>query len=199
MRDERDYWVKSKVAIPIAGLAGGLSGGEWYRVWFQIGDSGGPKVSGSVMWRYRIDRLGALLPTLGIGVAAAIVPLRSAAMDSTIEDPKQWCGAVAQLVGDKATDKLLDVIVAAAGGLTDRASMEQATAALPRLLAREGAFRLQDFLLRRDYGSSFSRIWFLVVFETGPVFIRCDVMKVGTNWTLQGFSFNTNADAAGLP
>jgi hypothetical protein len=151
------------------------------------------------MRRHRIDHLRNLLATLGIGIAVALVPLRSAGMESTIEDPKQWCGAVAQLVGAKASDKVVDVIVAAAGGLTDRPSMELATAALPRLLAREGAFRLQDFLLKRDYGSSFSRIWFLVVFETGSVFIRCDVIKVGTNWTLQGFSFNTNADAAGLP
>jgi hypothetical protein len=143
--------------------------------------------------------LGNLLAPFGIGVAAALVAPRSAGMESTIEDPKQWCGAVAQLVGAKASDEVVDAIVAAAGGLTDRPSMELATAALPRLLAREGAFRLQDFLLKRDYGSSFSRIWFLVVFETGSVFIRCDVIKVGTNWTLQGFSFDTNADAAGLP
>ena len=149
------------------------------------------------MCNKRIPRYAFL--TAVVGMCTAVESSAISAPTTPIVDPKQWCGDEAQLVGDKDFDKMLDAAVAASGGLIDEENAAQLFAQLAPLLKREGALRLNEFLLQQDYGKSFTRIWYLVFFDTGPIFIRCDMINLGTSWIVQGLSFQSTADGIRLP
>jgi hypothetical protein len=122
-----------------------------------------------------------------------------AAGDGTIADPKQWCADFSQKVADKDNEGMLDLMVAGAIAPLGKADAAQAFSAMPPLLAREGAFHSTTFLLERDYGSSLVRLWYMVLFENGPVFVRCEAAKIADKWALLGVYFQTSPADINLP
>jgi hypothetical protein len=123
----------------------------------------------------------------------------SAASDGTISDPKLWCEQFAQTIADKDNDKMLEVFLAATMTPVAKADAAQGFSAIPPLLAREGEFRLTDFLAERDYGKSLVRLWYMVLFDHGPVFMRCELVKPVEKWAVHGVFFQTDLKQIDLP
>ncbi len=138
----------------------------------------------------------------GAALAAAMLagPTPSAAAgDGPIADPKIWCGDAAKLIADKDTEKFIDSFVFASGYLVDRPSVAQAFAALAPALTQEGAALPPEFLLEKNYGDSFSRVWFLLQFEKGILFLRCEGAKRGKSWIIISVSYDSASTNIALP
>jgi hypothetical protein len=143
----------------------------------------------------RLSALGAAL-VLAISVAPAPAP---AAADGPIADPKIWCGEAARAISDKETEKFIDSFVFAAGHLIDRPAAAQAFAALGPALVREGEALSPSFLLEKAYGDSLSRVWFLIQFQNGPIFLRCEAAKRGKGWIIISLTYDSESDKVHLP
>jgi len=135
--------------------------------------------------------------TLIMAMAAAMMP--AAAGDGPIADLKIWCGDAAKMIADKDTDKFFDSFVFASGHLVDRPTVAQAFSSLAPGLARQGDAVSESFLLQKDYGDSFSRVWFLVQYEKGNLFLRCEGAKRGEGWIVNSFIYNSEASKVDLP
>src|SRR5262249_50044160 len=136
-----------------------------------------------------------------VGVTLALISWASSstAGDGTISDPKSWCEQVAQTVADKDNDKMMDIFVAATMTPVSKADAAQGFSAIPSLLAREGNFRLTDFLAEKDYGTSLVRLWYMVLFDNGPVFMRCELIKPTGKWAVHGVFFQTDLTKIDIP
>jgi hypothetical protein len=137
-----------------------------------------------------------------IGIALALIVFAqpaAAASDGTISDPRQWCGEFTQTVADKNTDKMLDMLVAGAMATTAKLDVAQGFSSIPPLLARAGQFRSSEFLLERAYGKSLVRLWYMLLFERGAVFVRCEEVKIAEKWAVLGVSFQTMPQGIDLP
>jgi hypothetical protein len=145
-----------------------------------------------------VGRLWAFGAALGLAISAAPSPSLATA-DGPIADPKIWCGEAAKTISDKDTEKFIDSFVFAAGHLIDRPTAAQAFAALGPALAREGEALSPSFLLEKAYGDSFSRTWFLIQFENGPLFMRCEGIKRGKGWLINSVIYNNESDKVSLP
>jgi len=146
-----------------------------------------------------IRRLGRHAPVLIIGILATISPSKSIAANGPIEDPKKWCGDTAEMIADGAVDKLFDAILLASGNLVDRPTIAQDFSSLQPALARLGPSRSHDFLHETDYEQAYTRIWYLVQFDKGFIFVRCEAAKYGDAWILSSFYYNNSPDKVGLP
>lgn len=138
---------------------------------------------------------------LVVGVIAGLVPAASpeAAPEGPITDTKVWCGNAAKLLGDKDAEKFMDDFVFASGHLVDRATVAQVFGSLAPALAREGAFLSSDFLIEKKYGDSFSRVWFLIHFENGLLFLRCEGARRGKGWIINSVTYDSVANNVNLP
>jgi hypothetical protein len=125
--------------------------------------------------------------------------LSAGAADGPISDPKEWCGELTQAIAEKNTDKMLDMLASGAIIHIEKLDAAQALSAIRTLLPREGEFRSSDFLFEQHYGQSFARFWYIVVFEKGVLFIRCEAIRSGQSWGVLGLSFETSADGIKLP
>jgi len=146
-----------------------------------------------------IRRLGRLAPVLIIGILATFGPSKSIAADGPIADPKKWCGDVAGMIADGAVDKFFDAFRFATGGLVDRPTIAQGFASLQPSLAREGAARSHDFIREIDYEQAFTRIWYLLQFDRGFLFLRCEAARFGNAWIITEFTYADDAEKIGLP
>src|SRR5215813_9051228 len=138
----------------------------------------------------------------GAALAAATLaaPAPSpAAGDGPIADPKIWCGDVAQFIANKDTEKFIDSFVFGSGYLVDRPSVAQAFAALAPALTQEGTGLPPEFLLEKNYGETFSRVWFLVAFEKGFLFLRCEGVKRGKGWIINSVTYDSTSSNVALP
>ena len=133
-----------------------------------------------------------------LALLAAPAPSLAAA-DGPIADPKIWCGEAAKAISDKDTEKFIDSFVFAAGRLIDRPSAAQAFAALGPALARGGEALSTSFLQEKTYGDSFSQVWFLLQFDSGPLFMRCEGAKRGKGWIIISVTYDNQSDKVHLP
>jgi hypothetical protein len=145
-----------------------------------------------------IGRLRDAGAALVVGMFAAVPSLAHAA-EGPLADPKVWCGSAAKMIADKDTDGFIDSFVFASDRLVDRPSVEQAFAALAPALAREGEALSHSFLTRKDYGEAFSRVWYLVQFEKGLIFLRCEGAKRGAAWFIFSVTYDSASNAVNLP
>jgi len=147
----------------------------------------------------RVRRLRACGAAFVLATSAGLIPSLAVAADGPIADTKVWCGEAAKMIGDKDTQKFFASFVFASGGLIDRPSVEQAFASLPPALSREGAFISGDFLVEKAYGETLSRAWFLIQFENGLLFLRCEGAKRGNGWIIVNVTYDNQADNVRLP
>lgn len=146
-----------------------------------------------------MTRLRGSIAALIFGMLGGLVPLVALAADGPIADPKLWCGNAAKMIADKNTEGFIDSFVFASGRLIDRPIVEQVFAALAPALAREGEALWYDFLLQKDYGDVLSRVWFLVHFENGLLFLRCEAAKRGNGWLIFSVNYDSRSDNVSLP
>jgi hypothetical protein len=144
-------------------------------------------------------RLGASAGALVLAMLAGPAASPAAAGDGPVADPKLWCGNAAKMIGDKDTEKFMDSFVFASNRLIERANVAQAFAALAPALAREGEFIASDFLAEKTYGESFSRVWFLIQFDNGLLFLRCEGAKRGKGWIIYSVTYDSAANNVNLP
>jgi len=143
-------------------------------------------------------RLRASGAALVLAMLAGPAPLLAAG-DGPIADPKLWCDDAAKMIADKDTEKFFDSFVFASGHLVDRPTVEQAFAGLAPALTREGESLSHSFLLEKDYGEAFSRVWFLVQFDNGLLFMRCEGARRGKGWTIISVVYDNKSNAVFLP
>ncbi len=143
-------------------------------------------------------RLGASGAALVLAMLAGLAP-SLAARDGPVADPKLWCGEAAKMIADKDTEKFIDSLVFASNRLIDRPRAAQAFAALAPALAREGEALSHSFLLEKDYGEAFSRVWFLVQFDNGLLFMRCEGAKRGKGWIISSVTYDDKSNDVNLP
>jgi hypothetical protein len=128
-----------------------------------------------------------------------LTPLVALAADGPIADPKLWCSKAAEMIAEKNTEGFIDSFVFASDRLIDRPTVEQVFAALGPALAREGEALWHNFLVQKDYGDVLSRVWFLVQFENGLLFLRCEAAKRGNGWLIFSVNYDSRSDNVGLP
>jgi len=146
-----------------------------------------------------IRRVSNYPPVLFVAIIAAFCPCNATAANGPIADPKKWCGDAAEMIANGAIDKFFDAFVFAGGGLVDRPTVAQGFSSLQPFLARVGGSRSQDFLRETDYENAFSRVWYLVQFDRGVLFLRCEAARYGDAWILTSFSYDSNSEKVGLP
>jgi hypothetical protein len=136
---------------------------------------------------------------LVLAILGGQAPSVALAADGPIADPKLWCGNAAEMIADKNTEGFIDSFVFASGRLIDRPTVEQVFASLAPALAREGEALGHDFLLQKDYGDVLSRVWYLVQFENGLIFLRCEAAKRGNGWLVFSVNYDSRSDNVSLP
>jgi hypothetical protein len=132
-------------------------------------------------------------------VVMTLVRSTAVTADQPILDPKSWCNDAAQLIATKETEELIDVFVAGTRGRSQREIVAQSFGGLAPMLAREGRFHSSDLFAEKRYGQSYSRFWYLLLFDNGPISARCEAMKYEDSWAISSINLQTEPDKINLP
>jgi|KBSSwiStaDraftv2_1062776.scaffolds.fasta_scaffold1289490_1 hypothetical protein len=147
--------------------------------------------------------IGLLTPlSFGAAVAvAALILVRSipVAEAEVITDPRQWCDDATRLLADKSVVELIDKLANDSNGWSEKSLVAEHMAGLGPILTRAGRLVSHDFLAERRYGDVLVRLWYLLVFEKGAMYFRCEVIKFKDHWTPDGFRFESEPEKIGLP
>ena len=147
--------------------------------------------------------MGLLMSRL-FGAAVAVVAVTLArsipvAEAEVVSDPRQWCDDATRLLGDKSVVELIDRLANDSNGWSEKSVVAEHLAGLGPILARMGKLVSHDFLAERRYGDVLVRLWYLLVFEKGALYFRCEVIKFKDHWTPDGFRFESEPERIGLP
>ncbi len=138
---------------------------------------------------------------VGVMAIASILyaKVTEAASDGTISNPMEWCEQLLQTVADKDNEKMLSMIIA--GGLRTIAKEDAAQnlSSIPPLLVRMGDFRRTAYLAERYYGETLARFWYTVLFTSGTLCARCELIKISERWALLTVDFRTESTQINLP
>jgi hypothetical protein len=135
------------------------------------------------------------------GIAAIVMlvcGLPLARADEAVADPRKYCDQVAKLVSDRDLDELTDSVVAHAKGMMSDAEFKAAASALPAVWERAGRFRSVEHVSELNIGESYARHWYALIYDHGPLFIRCTMYRVDGRWYILGFSGNSAPERIGL-
>ena len=140
-------------------------------------------------------RIGAALAVAMLTLACSIP---HAAADN-VSDPKRWCDDATKLVADKSILELIDRMAGDSNGWLEKSVAAQYLAGLSPVLSRAGKNLSSDLLAERRYGEALARFWYILVFEKGAFYFRCEAIKYGDHWVPVGVHFQSDPSLVGLP
>lgn len=122
-----------------------------------------------------------------------------ASADDRIDDPKQWCTDFMAVLSRGVQDDIATMFVHGAGGRMPESAAQQYFAAIAAAVKAAGAHLSTDVIAERKSGSVVDQFWFMLAFQHGISFTRCDMVKVSNNWIIDGIDIQSDAGKVGLP
>jgi hypothetical protein len=117
--------------------------------------------------------------------------------DDTITDPRGYCDRVVELAANGDVNALTSDLVAHSNGALSEVEFRAALAGFEAVSIKVGPLKSHEHVSEWKAGDAFVRHWYILIYERGPLFIRCTMYRPGRHWLVFDFLGNSDPEKVG--